>query len=176
MHRYLYSFVALLVIVLLAGCQTTSQTAPNSTTIKNIPFGESFSLITSPIHLGDDRGKIEDVERFKNAQPATEFVGSMYTWEFDLALQPEKGVLDISIFSLSEGCPTSVFLNGHALDNIHSFGNVGNDMTTDASMEIKGVLFRAGKNKLSVGEEECMTGTSSSWNDSVVKKIQLRVK
>lgn len=169
----------LIVIVLFFVAMTLSVlTGSGVSEEREIKIGEKVEfhkLTDKPIHLGDGRGSIDDIApAVRNPNPPTEYV-----WKFNLSQIPTSGgKLTVAVYSVSPyfawGCPTLVILDKKTLSDLSQDPLAGSGKTTTEKISLKPEHFRVGTNKITIEESLCSDG--KSFNDSLIRQVELEIK
>lgn len=147
---------------------------------REIKIGEKVEfhkLTDKPIHLGDGRGSIDDIApAVRNPNPPTEYV-----WKFNLSQIPTSGgELTVAVYSItpyfyrSWNCSTLVILNKKTLSDLSQDPSAGPGKTTTEKILLKPGHFRVGVNKITIEESLCADG--KSFNDSLIRQVELEIK
>lgn len=128
-------------------------------------------LEDKPLHLGDNSGRLDDVEQFrrglmnpeKNYNQASKFVGDTYSQTIELPSKPKRAAVEVKIFSLTEACATILNINGKIYD-LRKSPTVGTGVLSVFKTDVTESL-QAGSNSVKIVEEICDGGRGQ--NDSV---------
>ena len=171
----LFSIPACILAVLLIMANTLPMMVSNALAQTRDGVHVLLSKDDPPIHIGDGRGEIEDIEHaLRRSSPPDH-----YTWTFKLELVPDYIIFTINIFSLvsySEqwDCPTTAWLNGKRVYDLRDGENVGTGKTTTAQFLGEKRYLKVGENTIEIKEEECRATRNFALNDSLVKGIMYR--
>lgn len=122
-----------------------------------------------PIHIGDGRGKFDDIP----SKLQSFLVKESHSWKIVLPSQPETATFNVHMYSLTGMCPSVLAVNGKEVVDMAKAENVGSGKDTKISVNIAGNIFRAGENTLSITEKECRGG---GINDSLVKSVIVDIR
>ena len=154
---------------------TLPMIASNALAINHNGIHDLLSKDDPPIHIGDGRGAIEDIEHsLRSSNPPDD-----YTWTFKLDEVPDTMIFAVTIFSLvsySEkwDCPTTVWLNGTRVYDLRDGEDVGTGKTTTAQFLAEKRHLKQGNNTFRIKEERCRNSNGFALNDSLVKGVMYR--
>ena len=165
----LFSILACTSVPLLIMTGALPMMASNALAETRIGVHVLLSKDDPPIHIGDGRGAIEDIEHaLRSSNPPDH-----YTWTFKLDEVPDTMIFTVTIFSLTKqwDCPTTAWLNGRRVYDLRNGENVVTGKTTTARFLAEKRHLQVGTNTIEIREEACTDTESFALNDSLIKGL-----